>query len=158
MAPNWHNRFLAAAVLLGLCSTVAAKLVPFTLSEMVASSDCIVRGTVTDVEQVRPQPGAGARQTVAIEVTQVLKGDLGKQILLTAYPELIETAVFRKNEEVLLFLQRRESGYVVVQGFLGKITLANDMAGPMYLANQPDRLPVMELVRRIHTILKSAIR
>jgi hypothetical protein len=72
-------------------------------------------------------------------------------------PVLQRLPVLKKGEQVLLFLQRSDEGYAVLQGFLGKITVANEIAGPIYLASQPEKIAVKKLIIEIESILKRVI-
>jgi len=156
MPSKRYAYILVATTLLSLSTFAYGKLFPFTLAEIVGRSDFIVVGNVRNIvveeekSAARPLPGLA----VTISVNQLIKGRLPNEIEINTDPDFVEEATFRQHENVLLFLLRGKKGHGVAQGFMGKIPITSGIAGPVYLTNQPEKIPVEKLLAEIERILK----
>lgn len=123
----------------------AATVEKMSLPEMVKLSPSIVVGTVTDVSSAWNEDHTRIFTTIALDVSESLKGELSgvitfRQIGGTVGDTRISVPgfpVFKEGSELLLFLNDDPSGYIPVVGLgQGKFDVfVNEQSGQKIVAN-----------------------
>ncbi len=131
-----RSTFLVAAALLLASAAGAATVKRLTLGQLADSSELVFVGTVKDQRSTLEQNPTRVWTTTVFDVEQTLKGDktsgpfvlrqLGG-VVGEIRQEVYGYPTFAVGERVLLFLERAQSGRLVVTGLAqGKYTLTTD--------------------------------
>jgi hypothetical protein len=115
-------------------------LLPLTLDEMIAKSDMIIIGLISNERTSETKlisyhdKDNGVDLQVLYSVAEVkalrcLKGNVGRPgIMKVLYaPSLFEDVVLKRGEKAIFFLRKHKAGYMVAQGVNGKVEVMNDM-------------------------------
>ena len=148
-------RALAVAAALGLGAVLsqpaqATSMIELTPAQMVAASDTIVRGTVSEIWTERGPEGR-IWTRVQLDVNEVHKGQPGLEEVVIdqlggAWAGKVATvhgsATFSHGEDVLVYLEELESGMLVCVGMVqGKFTLKMDPVSRSKVAFQTPTAP-----------------
>lgn len=161
---------IAAGILVSLmiipCTSVSL-LLSLTLDEMIANSDIIIVGIVTN------ERTAETKTTVyydedhrgGIEVTysfaevapiRYIRGRAteSRAIKIMFATSLSDAVVFEHGEKAIFFIQKNKGDYRLTQGLNGKISVLNDMVSPVGIRDEPREQRFDQFVRRIEEKVK----
>jgi hypothetical protein len=110
--------------------TASADWGPLPLKSMVEYSDSIVVAEFIS-EDSRKTDGQRIDQVVTLKVSSIIKGEPPEQISVTGYedPRMCKAQFIfpnTKGEKYLLFLQKRDEQYSVLNGIFGALTITDN--------------------------------
>ncbi len=103
---------------------------PLPLKSLVEHSDCIVVAEFIS-EDNRKVEGQRIDQEVTLKVTSIITGETPEQIIVSGYedPRMCKAQFIfptTKSEKYLLFLQKRNKQYSVLNGIFGALTITGN--------------------------------
>jgi len=122
---------LLTLLFLSACTsmTASAKWAPLPLKSLVEHSNCIVVAEFVS-EDRRKTEDQRTDQLATLKVTSIIKGTPPEQIIVAGYEARICAPHFifptTKGQKYLLFLQKSENSYSVLNGHLGAMAITDN--------------------------------
>ncbi len=122
---------LITLLFLSACTsmTASAKWAPLPFKSLVEHSNCIVVAEFVS-EDSRKTEGARIDQIATLKVTSVIKGEVPEHIVVSGFQGRICAPQFifptTKGQKYLLFLQKSENSYSVLNGHLGAMAITDN--------------------------------
>jgi len=162
MATKSMHKLFLILFLLGFCSTYFAQQEAISLKELIANSDAIITGKVTQQTSSWNEDKTRIYTLATLQVDEYIKGNNGENTVTIKYlggevgdvGELYSHMPrFEDNEEVLVFLNKdgNKSDYKVSNGENGKISLITDSRTGELITNSNVR--VSSLKKQIKNLI-----
>jgi len=106
----------------------AAMIQTMSLEQLVHTSELIFIGHITGIKSTGKLPEGPEVMANLAEVSQALKGEIktGDKIKIKTYSGITDNTVFREGQKYILFLQKNENHFEVVNGVQGAWPIEKD--------------------------------
>lgn len=114
--------------LLFITTGVSAMIQTMSLEQLVHTSDLVFIGHISGIKSTGKLPEGPEVMANLAEATQILKGEIkvGDKIKIKTYSGVTDNTVFVEGQKYLLFLQKNDNHYEVVNGVQGAWPVERD--------------------------------